>query len=98
MNLKSIKKFSNDDMSIEIEDTVVIFKLKSDMFNLMTDLNKSEHYMNNFYRRTHIGYHWRHNQQNISNKQLFLLDHIDTSARNLCFFPGKVFGIRRTNF
>ena len=45
MSLKLIKDFSDDDMSVDIEDAVVIFKLKSDVFNLMTDLNKSEHYM-----------------------------------------------------
>jgi len=45
MNLKTIKDFSDDDMSVEVEDAVVIFKLKTDVFNLMTDLNKAERYM-----------------------------------------------------
>jgi len=45
MSLKLIKDFSDDDISVEVDDAVVIFKLKSDVFNLMTDLNKSERYM-----------------------------------------------------
>ncbi len=44
MNLELIKDFSDDDMSVEIEDAVVIFRLKSNAFNLMTDLNKAERY------------------------------------------------------
>ncbi len=45
MSLKLIKDFSDDDMSVDIEDAVVIFKLKSDVFNLMTDLDKAQHYI-----------------------------------------------------
>jgi len=45
MNLQLIKDFSNDDMSVEIEDAVVILKQKQNVFNLMTDLEKAERYM-----------------------------------------------------
>jgi 2-(1,2-epoxy-1,2-dihydrophenyl)acetyl-CoA isomerase len=45
MNLKSIKDFSDDDMSVEVEDAVVIFRLKSNVFNLMTDFDKKDHYL-----------------------------------------------------
>ncbi len=44
MNLKSIKDFSNDDFTVEVEDAVVIFRLKSDVFNLMTVRDKAERY------------------------------------------------------
>ena len=45
MSIKLIEDFSDDDMSVEVEDTVVIFRLKSDVFNLMTDLDKAQHYI-----------------------------------------------------
>ncbi len=44
MSLKFIKDFSDDDMSADIEDAVVILRLKSNAFNFMVDLNKVEHY------------------------------------------------------
>jgi len=45
MSLQLIKDFSNDDMSVEIEEAVVILKQKQNVFNLMTDLEKAERYM-----------------------------------------------------
>ena len=33
MSIKLIKDFSDDDMSVEVEDAVVIFNLKSNVFN-----------------------------------------------------------------
>ena len=44
MSLKLIKDFSDDNMSVDIEDAVVIFRLKSNAFNLMTDLDKAGRY------------------------------------------------------
>ncbi len=44
MSLKFIKDFSDDDMSADIEDAVVILRLKSNAFNFMVDLSKVEHY------------------------------------------------------
>lgn len=48
MSLKFIKDFSDDDMSADIEDAVVILRLKSNAFNFMLDLSKVEHYTEHF--------------------------------------------------
>ncbi|SHE21415.1 enoyl-CoA hydratase/isomerase family protein [methanotrophic endosymbiont of Bathymodiolus puteoserpentis (Logatchev)] len=48
MSLKLIKGFSDSDMSIDIEGAVVIFRLKSNAFNLMTDIDKKERYQKLF--------------------------------------------------
>jgi len=45
MNSKLIKDFSNNDMSIEIDDAVVIFRIKNNIYNLMTDLDKADRYL-----------------------------------------------------
>ena len=45
MSLQTIKDFSDNNMSVEIDDAVVIFKLKCDVFNLMTDWEKTARYM-----------------------------------------------------
>ncbi len=44
MSIKLIKDFSDDDMSVEVEDAVVIFNLKSNVFKLMTDSEKAERF------------------------------------------------------
>lgn len=44
MNLQLIKDFSDDDMSVEIDEAVVIFRIKNNVFNLMNDLDKADCY------------------------------------------------------
>jgi len=45
MSLKLIQDFSDDDISVEIDDALVIFKLKNNIFNLMSDIDRAEQYI-----------------------------------------------------
>ena len=44
MSLPIINDFSDNNISVELDDAVVIFRKKNNIFNLMTDLDKADHY------------------------------------------------------
>lgn len=45
MSLKLISDFSDSDVSVEIDDAIVIFRFKKNVFNFMTALDKAGRYM-----------------------------------------------------